>query len=288
MTAALRFYASLWTLREYPSRASEWSLDEKFAAVRREGFEAIGGRLLPEAPELCARHELDYVLFLDVDASNYEEQLRRAPEWNPRRVNIQLCDHDTAPTEAAEIWIKVMEQAEALGLNVDLETHRDTATETPEKIQAIADHFWRRTGKTIRFTLDFSHSAVVKHLLPPFAPRLLACPEFIRSARHFHLRPFNGHHAQIPVTDGRENLTEEFKLYREFLQHFFACFDSEIPSGEVLYACPENGPRIPGSYGLSCFPDVWHDTVRLRDEAHQLWESCRASETNRSNPTPQS
>src|SRR6202012_834341 len=104
---------------------------------------------------------------------------------------------------ACEVWIKTLALAEKLGLEVDLEVHRDTATETPEKTYEIAERFEKATGKPIRFCWDFSHLAVVKHVSPPYAQRLLLRPDLIQNARQMHFRPFNGHHCQIPVTNGK-------------------------------------------------------------------------------------
>lgn len=267
----LKFFAGLWTLRGYPSPAQEWSLEKKFAEVRRRGFEAIGGRLLPEAPALCARHQLEYVLYIDADGTNYEEQFRRAVEFSPRRINVQLCDHDTLTAEAVKAWIAMMACAEKLGLVIDLELHRDTATETPEKAYAIADAFREETGQTIRFCLDYSHFAVTKHLRPPYAPRLLNRPELLPLVRQLHLRPFNGNHAQLPATDGHGALTPECSDYLEFVDMLFGEILKSARKDDVYYACPENGPVASGGYGLSCFPDVWHDAVRVRDEARRLW-----------------
>jgi hypothetical protein len=269
----LKFFAGLWTLREYPDQGREWTMPEKFAEVRRRGFEAIGGRFLPEAPELCARHGLEYILYIDADASNCEEQLRRAVAFQPKRINVQLCDHDTPPAEAVATWIEMNRCAAALGLAIDLELHRDTATETPEKAYALADRFHAATGQPIRFCLDFSHFSVTKHLVAPFAPRLLERPELLAPVRQMHLRPFNGHHAQIPATDGRGGLSPEMHDYLDFLDTLFGALRTSSDAGDVFYACPENGPRGAGGYALSCFPDVWEDAVRVRDEARRLWLS---------------
>jgi sugar phosphate isomerase/epimerase len=137
--------------------------------------------------------------------------LRRAVTWHPVRVNVQLGEHDTPPAEAARYWIAMMKLAADLGLTIDLELHRDAATETVEKSMEIAERYRQATGQTIRFCLDYSHFAVGKHFAPPFAPRLLAARELIAPVRQFHMRPFNGHHAQIPMTNGRDELTPEAK-----------------------------------------------------------------------------
>jgi len=101
---------------------------------------------------------------------------------------------------------------------------------------------------------------VVKHLSPPYADRLLTHPDLIQMARQTHFRPFNGHHCQIPATDGKGHETLEIKPYFEFVDAFFACWLRGAKGGEVLYACPEYGMRE-GVYGLYCFPNVWKDTI---------------------------
>src|SRR5690606_15459246 len=101
-----------------------------------------------------------------------------------------------------------------------------------------------------------SHFAVVKHVAPPFAGRLLDKPRSIQLARQLHLRPFNGHHCQVPLTDGRGNLCREGKDYLAFVEELFSCWLKGPNGGEVLYVCPEFGPVVHG-YGLSAFPDVW-------------------------------
>ena len=270
MKPELKFFAGLWTLREYPSAEGEWTLEKKFAEIKRQGFAAVGGRFLPEAPALCAEHGLDYVLYVDAGPDDFAAQLHRAVDWRPRRINVQLCEHDTPPAEAARTWLAVEKLAGELGLAVDLELHRDTATETPEKAAAIARAFHDATGRPIRFCYDCSHFAVTKHRAPPFAPRLLAEPGLVATARQFHFRPFNGHHAQIPVTDGRGGLAPECRDFLAFVDALFAVVLAAGGDGEAIYACPENGPKVSG-YALSCFPDVWADTVRLRDELRIRW-----------------
>ena len=272
----LRFFAGLWTLRGYPHPDREWTIPQKFAAVKAAGFEGIGGRFVAEAPDLCAELGLDYLLYIDADASDYAAQFQDALRWKPRRINVQLCEHDTSPARAAEAWIQMVALADELGLAIDLELHRDTATETPEKAYEIADRVLQSTGQAVRLCLDYSHFAVTKHLAPPFAPRLLERADLVGPVRQLHLRPFNGHHAQVPVTDGRGGLSPEAGPYLEFVESLFALIRQSAQPGDVFYACPENGPKTQGGYGLSCFPDVWTDAIRLRDEARSRWNRIYA------------
>jgi len=267
----LKQFAGLWTLQGQPSPAKEWSLEEKFKQAKKAGFDAVGGGATPDVVPLCEKYGMDYVCYLDGNAK-YAERLEAAKASHPVRINVQLCDHDTLPKDAVKIWIKMAAHAEKMGLNVDLEVHRDTCTETPEKVYEIAALYKKATGKKIRFCFDFSHIAVVKHIGTPYADRLLTHPDLVQLSRQVHFRPFNGHHCQVPATDGKGHETVEFKHYLDFVDAFLACWLKGAKGGEVLYACPEFGPLGSG-YGISSFPNVWKDAILLRAKTEALWQA---------------
>lgn len=268
----LKQFAGLWTLTFQPSKEEQWSLEEKIDKVAEAGFQALGGGADPATTPLCEKHGLDYVCYIDANKDTYKEYLKAAADVNPKRVNVQLCDHDTLPEEAAEVWIAMNEENDAkYNLNIDLEVHRDTCTETPEKTWAITDLYKEKTGKTISMCFDYSHFAVVKHLFPPYASRLIEREDVIRNARQMHFRPFNGHHCQIPATDGNGNLTDHFIHYVEFLDALIECWLKDQDEDAVLYVCPENGP-IDHFYGLPGFPNVWEDAKVVQAEVDKIWK----------------
>lgn len=232
----------------------------------------MGGRPSEQAPALCQKYGMDFVCYIDSNMKSYKAKLEAAKAMKPARINVQLCDHDTLPKEAVSVWLKLEPLARKMGLEVDLEVHRDTCTETPEKVYEIAALYKKATGKKIRFCWDFSHIAVVKHIAPPYAGRLLTHPDLVQLSRQFHFRPFNGHHCQIPATDGKGNETPEFKSYLDFVDALMACWLKGAKGGEVIYACPEFGPKVSG-YGLSVFPDVWKDAILLRARTEALWKA---------------
>jgi hypothetical protein len=168
--------------------------------------------------------------------------------------------------------------SEAVGVETSIEVHRDTCTETPEKTYALADEFKKRTGKPIRFTWDFSHLAVVKHLLPPFWEKLGRRADLIRHANQFHFRPFNGHHCQVPVTNGQGQLTPEFLDYRPFMEQVMATWLRSAPPGRELFAVPELGPLWLG-YNLHSLPSSWEDAQVLRLQIERAWR--RALKTSK-------
>jgi hypothetical protein len=266
----LKQFVNTWTMIHQPSAAKEWSLEEKFKQAKKAGFDAVGGGASPEVFPLCQKYGMEYVCYIDGNGK-YRERLEAAKSTHPVRINVQLCDHDTPPAEAVKIWIKMEAEARKMGLEVDLEVHRDTCTETPEKVYEIAALFKKATGKKIRFCWDFSHLAVVKHLNPPFADRLLVRPDLVQLSRQVHFRPFNGHHCQVPATDGKGHETPEFRDYLQFVDAFIACWLKGAKGGEVLHACPEFGPL--GGYGISAFPNVWKDAILLREKTESIWKA---------------
>lgn len=265
----LKHFAAFWTLSRHPSQEKEWLIDEKFKQAKAAGFDAVGGWDTPGILPLCEKYEMDFIFNFNGN-KDYRQRLDAGRTVNPARINVQHLDHDTSPKQAVALWLKIEAYAKKLGLEVDLEVHRDTCTETPEKVEEIAAIYRKETGKNIRYCWDFSHLAVVKHLNPPYAARLLTQPKLIQISRQFHFRPFNGHHAQVPVTDGKGHESYELGPYLEFVDALFACWLAGAKGGEVLWACPELGP-FP-DYGLSTFPNVWEDAVYLRGKIEALWK----------------
>jgi hypothetical protein len=166
-----------------------------------------------------------------------------------------------------------MECSRPLGLKPAIESHRGTCTETPEKTYALADAYQLATGELLPISWDFSHFAVVKHLVPTvFAERLLVRPDLIQNAQQFHFRPFNGHHAQVPITDGKGNLTQEVLDWLPFAEAILTCWlDGNRNTKREIFICPELGP-VEGGYALSTFQNSWEDTKVLRKEIDVLWQ----------------
>ena len=165
--------------------------------------------------------------------------------------------------------IHISKPAKESGLDAVIETHRDTCTETPEKTDALSAQFRAATGGgELPLLLDFSHHAVVKHLAPPFAPRLLVEPDRVSRTRWHHLRPFNGHHVQIPVLAGDGSLAPEMADWLALADEILRLLRNG-PLDEV-WICPELGP-LRGGYGLSAFPPSWQQAVALNKLLLQHW-----------------
>ena len=132
------------------------------------------------------------------------------------------------------------------------------------------------TGELLPMTWDFSHIAVVKHLLPPYWPRLGVRPDLIQRAQQFHFRPFNGHHCQVPVTNGRGKLTPEFLDYVPFMQRVMETWLAAATPGREMFAVPEMGPLWLG-YNLHGLPNSWEDAQGVAGRNREVLAAGAAS-----------
>ena len=268
----LVFCATLWSLVDHPSPRREWSLTRKMDAIKAAGFDGVAEMFRPElAPHLqrlglaiCGR-------VFSRDGRDVASLLKTEAQGGARFVNCMLGEHDTSPAAATRLIIRTVREARRHGLQPYIETHRDTCTETPEKLAEIARRYRRTTGELLPVTWDHSHLAVMKHMLPQdFSRRLLDAPRLIQHSRLFHCRPFGSQHCQVPVTDGRGRLTPEFADYIAFAEDLFAVWlQGPKPRGE-LWVCPELGTTV--GYHVSTNPPVWPDAIRCRRELLGAWQ----------------
>jgi len=274
----LRRIANLWTLMGHPSKESEWPLEQKLRAIKEAGFDGVCWAGSPELREGTKRHGLIFVGGMaSGNATEFPRLLQEQRDAGAHHVNVQLAADDVLTPAALGLTLSLLQEGGRLGLEPAIESHRGTCTETPEKTCALADAYQKLTGELLPISWDFSHFSVVKHLVPAnFIQRLLVRPDLIRRAQQFHFRPFNGHHVQVPITDGKGNLTPEVKDWLPFAEALLACWlDGNRNTGREIFICPELGP-VEGGYALSTFPNSWEEAKVLRGEIDKLWNKLTA------------
>ncbi len=265
----IRHMASLWTLSGYGGKKGEWSLDEKLKRIKAAGFDGFLGRVAVVKREHVERHGLLFAATTDMGgAAEVMPKLKAIQEAGATCVNVQMLDHDTPTKAAVSLARRVMAVADRLGMNVSIEVHRDTCTETPEKAYALAEGFEKAEKRPLKMTWDFSHPAIIKHLAPPYWDRLAERVDLIQLAQQFHFRPFNGHHCQIPALNHKGEFTPEFLHWLPFAEKVIEAWLQAATPGREMFVCPEQGP--PG-YALSVFPDRWKDVQAIRDEVDKVW-----------------
>jgi sugar phosphate isomerase/epimerase len=278
MKPVLRHIANLWTLMQHPSRDAEWSLDQKLAAIKDAGFDGVCWAGSPELWEGAQRHGLIFVGGMaSGNATEFPKILEDLKRDGAHHINVQLAADDVLTPQALELTLTLMQQAKRLGLEPAVESHRGTCTETPEKTYALADAYHAATGELLPISWDFSHFAVVKHLVPcNFVERLLIRPDLIQRAQQFHFRPFNGHHVQVPITYAKGDLTQEVRDWLPFAEALLNCWlDGNRNTTREIFICPELGP-VDGGYALSTFPNSWEDAKVLRLVIDDLWKKVTA------------
>lgn len=126
----LWLFATLWSLRQYPTLAHEWCWARKFAAIRDAGFTGV---FSPPRPELAERGDLRYLAVTSLDRpAQVKAALTSATALGARAIDVQLGDYDTPLRRAVALARCINNVAPELGLPYAIETHRDTFTETPE------------------------------------------------------------------------------------------------------------------------------------------------------------
>lgn len=268
----LHLFATMWSLRQYPSSEQEWSWARKFAAIRAAGFDGV---FSPPIPVIAERGSLKYlaVTSLGTDA-DCVAPFAAARDLGAVAMDVQLCDYDTPLPEAVAVAEKIGAAARAHGLPFAIETHRDTFTETPEATQALARAYRTATGDTLPLCLDHSHFAVVRHLRPgQLWARLREPKPLLRAAVQFHLRPFNGHHCQLPALTPGGKRTPEYVDWLSYVAELFAHELRRRTSRPALVVV-EMGHAAP-AYRLSGFPDTWRDVRRVSADLRALWNRGR-------------
>jgi len=264
----LQLFATMWSLRQYPTVEKEWSWRKKFAAIRAAGFDGV---FSPPIPAVAERGPLQYlaVTSLGVD-SDCAAPFAAARELGAVAMDVQLGDYDTPLAEAVSVAKRISAAARANGLPFAVETHRDTFTETPESTLALARAYRAATGKTLPLCLDHSHFAVVRHLpAGQLWTRLQQPKPLLRAAVQFHLRPFNGHHCQLPALTPGGKRTPEYLDWLAYVAELMAHEKRRRTSRPVLVVV-EMGHAAP-AYRLSGFPDTWRDVRRVAADLRSLW-----------------
>lgn len=258
----VRHMCSIGTLGGYGGKGGEWSVPKKLRRIKKAGFDGFLGRIPMITREIVDESGLIFAATTDIGGiPEIKEKLQAIDAAGARCVNVQMLDHDTPTKRAVEVARRVIGTADELGMDVAIEVHRDTCTETPEKAYALAEGFEKAENRPLKMTWDFSHPAVVKHLNPPYWDRLAERVDLIQLAQQFHFRPFNGHHAQVPALNRKGELTPEFLDFMEFVDRLIGVWLEAATPGREMFACPE---QIAGGYMLSVFPDRFKDVQAIR------------------------
>ena len=269
----IKIMAADWSLRDYPSARQTWSLQTKVRRVKEAGFAGMSAGANAELAAELHANGLEMVGGVDVGGKKEaEKKIKAFADLGVIHINVQLCDHDTRTKDALKVARAVAKAGKKYGVKPAIEIHRDTCTETPEKAFALAEAYEKKYKKKLRMNFDHSHPAIIKQLRPDeYWARLSERVDLLRRHELIHFRPFTGSHCQTPVTNGKGRLDRDFKIWSaNYLEPALDAWLQGAKPGATLYAVPELGPQGSG-YALACFPDIWQDAIREKNEILKVW-----------------
>ncbi len=276
----LKVLAAMWSMRDYPSASKDLPESEKVRRIADEGFDGIADNLKDrnsatglERFRMAADAGLVGLPVVTIKSSEDAQLwLPLCREAGATLVGVLLCDHDTSPADALAVTLRVMELGDDLGLIPHIEAHRDSCTETPEKVLALAGGYEQETGRVLKMNMDYSHTGVMKHVDPADLFEKLPGErmDLIQHSDFMDMRPFNSQHCQIAITNGHGELTPEFEAWLPFAARLFDIWLEAAAPRRTFAVTPEIGHT--GGYYLSSFPDPWRDAIRARREIQTLWD----------------
>ena len=130
------------------------------------------------------------------------------------------------------------------------------------------------TGEALPLCIDHSHFAVVRHIPPgQLWARLREPAELLQAGTQFHLRPFNGHHCQLPALSPNGRRTPEYRDWLGYVAELFA-HERRRRSTKPVTVVVEIGHEA-AAYRLSGFPDTWRDVRWVAADLRALWNRGR-------------
>ncbi|MEX0332691.1 MAG: hypothetical protein AB3N64_14845 [Puniceicoccaceae bacterium] len=264
---------NLWSLGGYPGPVNEWTEEDKIRFFAGEGFDAVtmGGR-----PGLgkWLKEEFDLRLcgFFQADTlQDIESAYLGEVEAGAETINSFLGTPAATLDEAVRLFAEVDRLERLHGVPIHVETHRATMLEVPEFALQLYQASHANTGLWPRLCHDDSHISVVKHFSLSQLTEFLELhrnPGLLKRSQQMHLRPFNGHHAQVPVLDPAGGETREFLEWMVYARSVVRAWQEAHEGAADLWIVPELGPVSDG-YALSTGPDMLselkHCVARIRE-----------------------
>src|SRR5258707_3108050 len=153
-TPRLIHVVNLWSLRDYPSAARPWSLEEQLDAVKAAGFDGFTTQLGPQHAKEAEKRDLLVVgYFASGEETQFGDLLKSQKDAGARHINVQLADHDTLPDEALRLTLRLMDEAERIGeIEPAVEVHTENLAQGPHATYAFAYAYLQKTRQLLPLT----------------------------------------------------------------------------------------------------------------------------------------
>lgn len=158
----LEVFQSLWAMEDLPYGSDRnWTVAEQLDRLTEAGFHGaavdLGARGKPDAAvvaPLLRERGLDIAVFAFVrDDGDLDAALRYAETVGARRMVVCGCVFDTDPVVLARTVERWHSRCRAAGVDMQLETHRNTLTNDLRLTVRMLDEL----DPTVRLAIDLSH-----------------------------------------------------------------------------------------------------------------------------------
>lgn len=261
---------SLWGMARLGPSADP-SVEAMIARLHAAGFDGAGLRCMERGfvaravAELRARGLAWQAQCLPRGEAELEPLLDIAQEFGAAQVNV--IAYLPAEADAVAVVARWLEQARARSLDLVLETHRGTITNTLRQTLALLQAL-----PALRLTADLSHLVVAHSIKLPVAPEAAVMLDRIlaRSAA-LHLRIGTSEQVQVPVG---------WPQHAAWRAAFAGWWRRALDAGALL-ALVELGPppfALTDADGAEV-SDRWTDALALRDEIRSISAQHRETMT---------
>jgi hypothetical protein len=273
MAQRFRVLQSLWAMERRRPDGQEWTLEQKLEMIHGAGFDGVGVRFVDRAmvrqvTQFCRdRGMIWQAQCYPSRAEDLDPVLEMVAEFGADHVNLQP---DIRPYHTAdgfpliEAWVA---KAEAAGVALNIETHRNRLTTDMFAMLHILDRF-----PTLRVTADLSHYVVGREFEWPIARENHAYMErILDNAWAIHGRVASREQIQLQLGFPRHQ--EWVALFMGWWDYGMRSWRRRAPSDATLtFLCelgpPEYAMTGPDGYELS---DRWEEARGLATDIRALW-----------------
>nr|WP_296765822.1 hypothetical protein [Rhodococcus sp. (in: high G+C Gram-positive bacteria)] len=263
MSTDLEHFQSMWAMEDLPfARADRWTLSEQVEQIAAAGYDglavdlgakqaAAAGAIAP----LIRAHSLKAAVFAFAGTdAQLDTALRYAHSIGARRMVLCATVFHSLPQEAAAIVSRWYRRAADDGIELELETHRNTVTNDLRFTSAMIDHL----DPDLLLAVDLSHFVCANELPDiPEAETEHHLGRVLNRAGSIQGRIATRCQVQVPL-----GYPQHAGWESRFRSWWTAGFSAIRAGGRSAMFCTELGPR----------PYAWTD--RHGDEVSDRWSEA--------------
>ena len=275
MSPRLEMFQSLWAMEDLPWRGTPWTLPEQLDRLVEENFDGaavdLGARGKPEAgilAPLLRERDLQSAVFAFLrDDTDLDAALRYAETIGADRMVVCGCVFDPDDSVVIDAVHRWHSTAEAAGVAMQLETHRNTLTDDMRRTTRLLDDI----DPAVNLAIDLSHYVAGSEIPSTPTPEIDGHIEAL-FARAESVQGRVATRCQVQIPLGFPQHLEWEELFTGWWTRAFTAIlerRARAGSDEPVMFCTELGTTpyaITDRDGVE-LSDRWADTLTLRDRA---------------------